>query len=253
MGAKTVSAGLVLLLGSSVHFLAGIESAIAQPVQVMQQPIAQAKSYFRQAQFKQAVGIYQQILANPKSETAIKIEALLGFADIDLWNNSTTSADEKLQQALKLSRQINDRAHESDALALLGAVARNQQNYPKALELINQASTIAREIKHSKGEVRSRILLGSIFYSQEQYPKALETFQSALKISETTPDNDDIISIYDWIGTTYRELKDFKQSEENLQKQQALSRSTGYRPGEISGLMSIAASLNLQKKPELAV
>ena len=158
------SASLILsiaLLGSGV--LLSAERGIGQSVQLItasqpQESITQAKSHFRQAEFKQAIALYNQILTNPKSETATRIEALLGLAEIDLWNNSTKSAGEKLQQALKLSRQINDRTHESDAIAALGWVARNQQNYPKALELLNQSLTIAQQSKNSKAESRSKLL-----------------------------------------------------------------------------------------------
>ena len=253
------SAGLILwvaLLGAGV-FLSG-ERAIGQSAQFIttsqpHQSITQAKSYFRQAEFKQAIVLYNKILINPSSENSTKIKALLGLSEIDLWDNLNQLAEEKLNQALKLCRQTNDRAHEAEVLAALGWFARNQQNYPKALELLNQSLTIAQHTKNSKAEARSQLLLGSVFYVQAQCPRALKALQVALKTAESHNDQDEITHIYDWMGITYRELKDFKQAGESFQRQQVLSRSIGYRTGEIDGLRSIAATMNIQKKPEGAI
>lgn len=209
-----------------------------------------AKQHFRQAEFKQAIALYQKILATPGIDIGTRAEALTRLGDIDLWINQTSQAEAKLQQVLKLTRDGKYRKGETEVLVLLAGVARNRQDYPKASELASHALMIAQQAGDLKGEAWAHGNMGTIFYSQAQYPKALEAFQTALKIAQATDDKDEMALLYSWLAITYRELKDVKQAEAVIQQQQALSREIGYRAAEHNGLWTVASLQQQQQQTE---
>ena len=214
--------------------------------------LTQAKAQYRRAEFRQAIGLYQQILASSTLEPDSKIDALLGWSEILLGINQTQQVEENLQQALKIAREIRDRSREGEVLAMLGWAARSKQDYSKSQEYLNQSLTIAQQIGNKRGEARSLLLLGTLQYFQGTYPKALETFQLALKVAQANNNQDEVTHIYDWMATIDRELKNFKAAEDLIENQIALSRSIGYRTAEIDGLFSSATLKSIQNQPEPA-
>jgi CHAT domain-containing protein/tetratricopeptide (TPR) repeat protein len=211
-----------------------------------------AKQHYRQAEFKQAIALYQQVLtqAQQTGDRANQIEALLQLGEIDIWIGNVTQAEVKFQQALKLSRETNDRSREGFTLALLSAVYRNRQDYAKANELLKESLAIAQQTKDQKLEARSRFFIGTVFYVQKQYPQALDTLQQALKVAQADNNQDEAAHIYDYLAATYRDMKDFKQAEETSQQQQKLSRDIGYRLAEYDGLNTIASLQQEQKQTD---
>ena len=211
-----------------------------------------AKRHYRRAEFKQAIALYQQVLtqAQQSDDRPNQIEALLQLGDIDFWIGDVPQAEAKFQQALKLSRETKDRNREGSALALLSAVYRSRQNYAKANDLLKESLAIAQQTKDRKLEARSRFFMGIILHLQQQYPQSLETFQQALKLDQELNDLDEIAHIQDWLAITYLRLKDLKQAEITIQRQQKLSRDTGYVLAEYDGLNTIASLQQERKQPD---
>jgi tetratricopeptide (TPR) repeat protein len=227
----------------------------------IQRLLETAKQHFRRAEFKPAIALYQQVLDQPSSIGNAKIEALLQLGDIHFWIDQVPQAEIYFQQALKLARDNQDRAGEAGALAGMGEVYRNRQEYPKALEALKTALATNQQmgdspterLRQRKGEARSRLILGTVFYWQAQYPQALAAFQQALKVTQADNSQDEMALIYNWMAVTYRELKDNKQAEQWIQQQQALSQTIGYRTAEYSGLWAVASLQQQQKQPEQAL
>ncbi len=215
--------------------------------------LTQAKGHFRRAEFRRAIGLYQQIVATPNLDTASKLEALTNWADILLWTDQTSQVEDLLQQALKLSRETGDRSREGDALAALGWASRSKQDYPKAKELLNQSLTIAQQTGNKKGEARSRFLLGTVQYVQGDYPNALQTLQSALSVAQGSNHQDEMTHIYTWMALVERDLKNLESAANLIEKQILLSRSIGYRASESDGLFVSAMIKNAQNQPEQSI
>jgi CHAT domain-containing protein/tetratricopeptide (TPR) repeat protein len=261
MRSNILASGLAVMLGMGSPIVGAVvmpEMAVAQaPVSNQssqpQSQLTQAKAHFRRAEFRQAIGLYQKILASSTLEPDSKIDALLGWSEILLGINQTQAVEENLQQALKIARESRDRSREGEVLAMLGWAARSRQDYPKSQEYLNQSLTIAQQIGNKKGEARSVLLLGTVQYLQGDYPKALATFQSALKVAQATNNQDEMTHIYAWMASAGRELKEFKSAEDLIEKQIILSRAIGYRVAEIDGLLVSATLKNLQNKPDQAV
>ncbi len=259
MRSNILASGLVVVLGVGspiVGAMVSPEVTIAQSTstnQPAQSLLTQAKKHVRQAEFRKAIVLYQQILATQNLDTPSKLEALTGWSEILLWTNQTSQAEEKLQEALKLSQESRDRLREGEVLASLGWAARNKQDYPKAKELLDQSLTIAQQTGNKKGEARSILLLGTVQYVQGDYPKAFATCQSALKVAQAMNNQDEMAHIYDWMASIARDQKEFKTAEDLIEKQISLSRSIGYRVAEIDGLFTSATIQNLQNKTGQAV
>ena len=260
MSDRTRSVGLALLLIGSTT-IASLSPTIQDRSLVLAQTTSTAnqaaeadrrlevgKQQFRRAEFKAAIATYQQILVDPTAAAAAKITALAELGDIYLWINQTAKAEEALQQALKLARETGDRGQEADVLALLSIVDRNRQDYAKALDGLEQALKLSQATGSRTGETRARFLTGTVIYSQGQYAKALAAFQTVLGMAQIDRDQDEMMYIYNWIASAYRELKDVKQAEAMIQQQQRLSREGENRTAEYAGL-GIVASLK-QQQPE---
>jgi tetratricopeptide (TPR) repeat protein len=208
-----------------------------------------AKQHYRRVEFRQAITLYQQVLAQPEAASSAKIEALYQLGDIAFWAGQIPEAESKLQQALKLAQDNHDRQSEGRTLAWLAAVRRYRQDYGQALSALKTALAINQETHDRKGEARSQLQIGIVFFFQSKYLQALEMFQQALRLDRAIDDRDDIAHLYDWIAITYIQLKDFKQAESYIQ-QQILSRAIGYRLAEYAGLNTLASLQRQQKQTE---
>ncbi len=225
-----------------------IADASAPQSAAFKQLLETAKQHYRRAELKQAIALYQQIVNQSGAEPGTKVEALVQLGDIHFWIGQLPQAETYFQQALKLARESHDRQGEGRSLTLFGAIERNRRNYTKAVESLKAALIIQEQVGDRKGEAVSRLILGTVFYSQGQYPKALESFQEAVKVAQVDNNQDELASIYNWMAITHRELKDAKQAEQWIQKQQALAQATGFRLSEYDGLW-VVASLQA-KQPE---
>jgi tetratricopeptide (TPR) repeat protein len=262
MGFHRSSAGLMLaigLLGAVVPEVAAQERAVV-PVRLesstsqkaaIEQLLATGKQQYRQADFRAAIATYQQVLSSGAEDA--KVEALLQLAEIDLWIGKTTLAETKIKQAIELARKVSSRQLEGRSLHMLAAVERYRENYAKATELLNLALPILQAVGDREGEARIYLQFGFIDHAQAKFPQALEKFQTALKTAQAGNHQDVIVTCYNWLAKTQRSLKNIPQAETLIQKQQELSRLTGYRLGEYSGLTTVRWLQQDQKQIDQAI
>jgi tetratricopeptide (TPR) repeat protein len=221
------------------------------PFIFIQYGLDDAKQHYRRAEFKQAISLYQQVLAKPEAGNRDKIEALSQLGNMNLRIGQTAQAKDDFQKALKLARESGDRQHEGRVLSLIAAVQRWKQEYMAALDTLKTSLAIAQQVKDGKGEARSRFFTGTVLYQQRQYPQALETLQQALKLAQANRDPDEMAHIYDWMALTFIKLKDLKQAEITIQQQQKLSQDAGYRLAEYDGLATLVSLQQQQKQTDL--
>ena len=95
-----------------------------------------------------------------------------------------TKAEERLQKALTIRREIGDKAGEATDYGNFGSVSQSVGQYTKAEECLQKAPTIRREIGDRKGEASDYGNLGTVFLSVCQYTKAEEYLQKARRSGE---------------------------------------------------------------------
>ncbi len=123
------------------------------------------------------------------------------------------------EQALALSRHINNRFLISVSLNNMGTVYRRLDNYEKALECHLESLEIAKLMRNQKGIAVSLNSIGNIYLVRKDYDKALETFEECIKI-ESRQNNklgvainlNNIGYIYDGKGELEKALNYYQRS-----------------------------------------
>ena len=141
-------------------------------------------------------------------------------------------AEEYLQKALQINKEIGDKDGEASCYANLGSVFRSFGKYVKAKEYHQQALYITREIGNKHGEAMCYGNLGTVFLSLGEYVKAEEYHQKALQIQKEVGDIDGEASCYANLGTVFLSLGEYVKAEEYLQKALPIKKEIGDKNGE---------------------
>ena len=99
------------------------------------------------------------------------------------------TAQEFIEKALAIRKEIGDRAGEATDYANLGTVFHSLGECAKAKEFIEKALAIRKEIGDREGEARDYASLGRLFHTLGEYDKADEYFLKALPICKGIGDN----------------------------------------------------------------
>ena len=259
MGSNILASGLAIVLGVGGLDFGGLthpKSVQASQASVQgtdaKQLLQQGISHYRRAEFKVAVTLYQQglTLAQQQGDRTTEIELLLRLGEIQHGMGRASQAKESLDRALKLAQDIINPVMEGEALARIGILQRDRQDYVNALATVNTAIAIHQQARDRKGESLSRLVMGTVLNSQENYNEALEAFTQARTLAESENDSDLLALIYDWTALAHLKLNNIPQAEATYQQQQNLSRSIGYRLAQYNGLGTMAQIQKAKKQPE---
>jgi len=162
------------------------------------------------------------------------------------------------EAALKLYREIENRAGESKSLGHLGLVYDSLGQYKKAIEYHQQSLAINREIGDLAEEGYSLGNLGNVFYSLGQYEKAIEFHQQSLAINREIDDGSADLTVraregasLNNLGLVYRSLGAYEKAIEFYHQSLAIQREIGDRAGEgnsLNNLGNVYLSLGQYKK-----
>ena len=94
-----------------------------------------------------------------------------------------TKTEEYLQKALTINREIGDRKKEASDYGNLGTVFQSVGHYTKAKECLQKAPTIRRQIGDKRGVVASNLNLGNLCRVSQDYTKSNEFTKKALEMS----------------------------------------------------------------------
>ena len=140
-------------------------------------------------------------------------------------------AEENLQLALTIRKDIGDRNGETGSYRYLANVFLSIGDYGKAKEHLDEALTISKEIGDRKGESTAYGNLGNVFFSLGEYGKAKEYFEKALAIATEIGDKRGEASCYGNLGAVYDSLREYRKAKEYVEKSLAMREETGDRKG----------------------
>ncbi|MDJ1180360.1 CHAT domain-containing protein [Roseofilum sp. BLCC_M91] len=149
------------------------------------QLIQQARQLQQQGKPRQALEVWQQVLAISQKLELTEIEALA-------WNNigynahaigEPRQAIEAYQQALPLYRAVEDRAGEAVTLNNLGLVYHSIGQPQRALEYYEQALPIFRDVEDRGGEATTLSNMAAFYRDTNQPEKAIEHWEQSLEIT----------------------------------------------------------------------
>ncbi|MCP4696799.1 MAG: tetratricopeptide repeat protein [Gammaproteobacteria bacterium] len=146
---------------------------------------------------------------------------------------------EYYEQALVIRRKIGDRKGVGNNLTNIGVVYKNLGQYAKALEYYEQALLIKREIGDRKGEGNNLTNIGVVYKNLGQYAKALEYYEQALLIKREIGDRKGVGNNLTNIGVVYDDLGQYAKALETYEQALVIGREIGNRKGVGGNLTNI--------------
>ena len=151
-----------------------------------------------------------------------------------------TKAEEYLQKALVIRKEIGDKGGEASAYGNLGTVFQSVGQYTKAEEYLQKALVIRKEIGDKGGEASDYGNLGTVFQSVGQYTKAEEYLQQALVIKKEIGDKAGVGVSYLNLGKLCREFQLTTKSQEFANKALEISYEIGDIEMQFNSHLAIA-------------
>ena len=149
-------------------------------------------------------------------------------------------AQEHLEKALRISKEICNRNLEASCYANLGAFFLSLGKYPRADKYLVQALAIAKEIGDKHGEAAVYSNFGRISHHLHDYEKAQEYHKKALAIYEEIGDRDGEVVEYASLGVCFQSLGVYNVAEKYIKRAILISKNIGHNFNEFSCLCQLA-------------
>ncbi len=143
------------------------------------------------------------------------------------------------QQSVSIAKEIGDRSSVSRSLNNMGYIYKSLGEYQKALDYFKQSLTIAKEIGDRYVIRKSSLNMADVYYHLGQYKNALEYYQQSLTIHKEIGDRSGISSSFLGIGNVYKSLGEYQKSLEYYQQSLSINKEIGERSSISGSLGSI--------------
>lgn len=156
-----------------------------------------------------------------------------------LLKNFTSLAIEHIAKALTIFQSLNNKRGMSYGNVELGAIYLRQQNYDKALFYFNTALAIRKEIGDTSGIATALISIGRAQLGKEMYQEALSNMIEASDLAAELKDEYIMAVSYEFVGKLFLKLDNFPTALKYQKMGLELSRKIGRISNEISGYTNI--------------
>lgn len=197
---------------------------------------------FRQGRFREALAIYQQILAAEGEGFSQRMSRIL-------YNAAVTSrilgdlpqAQTYIDAAIAAAVAQGDTRQQGQAINEAGVIAYNRSDFATALQHYDQALAIAAASQDTELTVRVLDNQGVVYRRQGDYDTALALHQQALSLSETLPRQAQQARILNNIGIVYDRYGQYPEALRFHIQGLAIARQGGDSFTEPRILLSIGA------------
>ena len=157
------------------------------------------------------------------------IETLLKIGHIHLLIGKWSDAIEFFKNALKLSKEIEEKEWIAKSIFSVGLQYSLQGRYEKAIECYQKQLIICEEIGDKRGISTSAGNLGDVYRYQGNYGKAMECYQKQLIINEDICYKNGISTTFGGMGNVYWNQGNYEKAMECYQKQLIINEEIGYK------------------------
>lgn len=218
-----------LLAYQEAHNQAGVGHCLAQQGQIARRQ-GDYESAF--AWYTRALRLLEQIQPRTVEAARVLVEALNGLGTVHLRQSRFQEANDCYEQALHVSRDIDNREGEALALSNLGTRAYYQRLFAAALGYYHQSLKLRRTIGDRAGEGTSLFNLSIIYRDMGNYGQALEQLSAVLTIQQAVGNRWGEVNAWNDLGILYQELGELLRAQECLQHALTLSREIGDEAGQ---------------------
>lgn len=143
------------------------------------------------------------------------------------------------KQALPLLKAIADKETEAETYISLGKISTQLEDFRKAHDYFAEASSLFKILQNKKGEADMSINIGATYLALEEKQKALEYMNRALALYRDVPDKEGQAITLTNIGATYYKLKDYQKALETYSQALMLWRDIKDQKQEANTLRNI--------------
>ncbi len=194
----------------------------------------QAAQLYQNRQYREALGIYLQLLEQRRS-LGVKAEiadTTDKIANIYAQLEEYSKAIEFYQQSLAIYREIEDKPNIGINLNTIGALHFLQGNYDEALTALQEALSLRRELADFLGVARTLNNIGAVYRSQGQYPQALEVYQEALPLFRSAGNRRGEAALLNNLGIIHNYLGQYEKALASYEEALVLHRELGQQRDE---------------------
>jgi eukaryotic-like serine/threonine-protein kinase len=160
---------------------------------------------------------------------------------------SPARAEKSYREALRLRREINDRAGLTVTLIDLSSLLDETfGRWKEALPLLQEALRLARETSNRDLEARALNNLGAMYLAQGQYSEAQTYFESALAIRETAKNPQETADTLHNLGDVFTRMGRYDQALKRYVAALDLRRSSGDKRNAALALAGIGTIYDYQ-------
>ncbi|MBD3230665.1 MAG: tetratricopeptide repeat protein [Candidatus Lokiarchaeota archaeon] len=194
-----------------------ISANINYQAMIIQILMKKAKLFYNLKRYNEAIELYKEafdLAIDQKAyNEAMYISFFLGIIFVVVKNR-----EESLKynfEALKYSRQLNNKTNEAKVLQSIAYDYNYQKNYNEAEKYFNQALEIERELGDIDQQANLCFTLGNLYRNEGKYVKSNEFYQLFLKLAEN---NDNIrrktfADANMYIGSNFKELREYEKAK----------------------------------------
>jgi predicted ATPase/DNA-binding SARP family transcriptional activator len=161
----------------------------------------------------------------------LRAQALLGSGRLALLQCDYVPAIRRLEAALRLYRELDDRQGIASTLQVLGSVAREQGRYARSMELHAESLAAAEAVGDRWAIARAHGHLGFVLWLQRAYAEATSECTIALTISRELADSEEIAWAQISLGAIARYEGAADRAAVLLADSRALAEQLGFREG----------------------
>lgn len=157
-------------------------------------------------------------------------------AMVDIDNYSYYEAQKKLDEALDIAVNANNKKNEGIIYALKGELQLNIEETDNAIQSLNKAIAIQRLINDNVNIGNSYKIFGDIYFSKKDYYQALDQYTAAKSKFEEENLTESLAKVLLAEAKTYMELKNFRKARVLNEQAIVLSKKYNYLKIQSSGL-----------------
>lgn len=136
-------------------------------------------------------------------------EALYYMASYSAIQKDYVASINYFLEALQEFISLEQERWEAKTYLELGIVYQNKFEYEKALDALYKALNIFKKIDKNKKLADTYNQIGGVYYDQENYDKAFEYFQKSLEVWVIIGDDKGLAALFNNVGEIYRLKKDY--------------------------------------------
>jgi tetratricopeptide (TPR) repeat protein len=191
-------------------------------------------------------GLYQTLLdewltdITRSNDSKTKSEALGQVGKQYVHLGQYHEALEYLEQSLKISQAIGDRAGEGTTLNNISSIYQARGKYDEALEFLEQSLKIYQAIGDRAGEGTALNNISQIYDARGKYDEALNYLEQSLEIYQAIGNRDGEGTTLNNISQIYKARGKYDEALEYLEQSLKISQAIGDRAGEGTTLNNIS-------------